>query len=311
MKMRLTSSHLAAPDIRVLRFVRANGQPLPPQPPGAHVDVHLPNGHVNPYSLCGDPSDAEAFTIAVRRQHEGRGGSEWLHTGLSENDVVPISAPRDQFRLVRGSRHTLLLAAGIGITPILSMARALHADGASFELHYSTRAGSGAPFAEELRRLCAPGRFFHHSHGRHAPGTPSLAALAGRLATGTAVYCCGPTGYMDMVRTACAGLPAEDVHFEAFQGRADDGFVATDCKVRIGSTGQVLEVPAALSMLAVLEQHGFRIPSKCGEGVCGTCEIGYRSGKVIHRDVVLGPRARQHRLMACVSRTASTVLLDL
>lgn len=311
MKMRLTSSHLVTPDIRLLRFVRANGQPLPPQPPGAHVDVHLPNGHVNQYSLCGDRADTEAFTIAVQRQPEGRGGSEWLHAGLSQNDVVPISAPRDQFSLAKGSRHTLLLAAGIGITPILSMARALHAEGSSFELHYSTRTGSGAPFAEELGLLCPPGRFFRYSDGRHALGALRPAALVERMEVGTAVYCCGPEGYMDAVRAACACLPEDSVHFEAFKGRSDDGFVAADCRIQIVSTGQVLEVPADVSMLSVLEQHGFRVPSKCVEGVCGTCEIGYRSGKVIHRDVVLGPKARQQRLMPCVSRTASTVLLDL
>jgi len=299
MKMRLAAARLLTPDVRLLSFERVNGKPMPAPAPGDHVDVHLPNGHVNQYSLCGPPEETDRYTIAIKKLPEGRGGSDWLHSGLNLGDIALVSQPRNHFPLERGRPHTILLAAGIGITPIASMAGELARTGARFELHYSTRT-QDAPFAEELAGLCGAAKFRHHTGGRKHPGGLSLEQVLASAPQGTAVYCCGPQSYMDAVRAATASWPEEDVRFEAFQAPQDDGFVPAPATVQIRSTGETLHVAADESLLAVLNRKGF-----------GTCEIGYLSGKVLHRDAVLGPKAHQRRMMPCVSRTNTTVVLDL
>jgi vanillate O-demethylase ferredoxin subunit len=190
------------------------------------------------------------------------------------------------------------------------MARELARTGASFELHYSTRTPD-APFADELAGLGGAAKFHHHTGGRKQPGGLSVEQVLSGVPPGTVVYCCGPQGYRDVVRAATASWPEEDVRFEAFQAPQEDGFIPALATVQIKSTGETLHVAADESVLEVLNRKGFDIPSKCSNGVCGTCEIGYLSGKVLHRDAVLGPKAHQRRIMPCVSRTNTTVLLDL
>lgn len=311
MKMRLVQARMLAPDVRLLRFAKANGTALPPQKPGDHVDVLLPNGYVNQYSLCGDPADAAHFTIAVKHLPAGRGGSAWLTRELEVGAIVPVSAPRNHFELEHGRAHTLLLAAGIGITPIVSMATALARRGESFSLHYSTRDPQNAPFARELREIAEGTRFVHHTGPKGGRTAFDARSVLAQHPAGTVVYCCGPQGYMEAVETAASHLPAEDLRFEAFAPLQDDDFVPAPCHVQIASTGRRLEVPAQESLLQGLRREGFRIESKCESGTCGSCEIGYLSGKVIHRDRLLSTRARQSRILPCVSRTNTPVVLDL
>lgn len=310
MKMRLVAASLLAPDVRLLSFERVNAKPMPAPRPGDHVDVHLPNGHVNPYSLCGRLEEVGRYTIAVKKLADGRGGSAWLHSGLRPGDIALVSQPRNHFPLEHGRSHAILLAAGIGVTPIVSMAAELARTGASFELHYSTRTPA-APFAEELAGWAGAANFHHYCGGRDRPGGLRIEQLLGRAPPGSVVYCCGPQAYMDAVRAATASWPEGSVRFEAFQAPRDDGFVPAPATVQIRSTGEIVHVAADESVLAALRRKGFDIASKCNNGVCGSCEIGYLSGKVVHRDAVLGPQARQRRMMPCVSRTTTTVVLDL
>ena len=313
MKLEVAAVADAAPGVRVLTFRHRLRPALPEPEPGAHVDLHLPDGRVRQYSLCGDPADATGYTIAVKLEPEGRGGSRWVHQQLQPGAVVPVSAPRNHFRLADEARQHVLVAGGIGITPIAAMARHLARCGAAFELHYCVRDEASAPLLPELQAACGT-RLHLWRSGGDVPSRFDPHRLSPPPQPGTHLYCCGPHRLVDAVLAATAGWPTGSVHVEHFAPLYDAGFVPEAFQLGIASTGATLEVPAGRSALDVLREHGFMQPSSCGIGVCGACECGYRvadGSTVIHRDVAIDDTARAHRMTPCVSRARGRVLLDL
>ena len=285
---------------------------LPGFTAGAHVDVHVPDGRVRHYSLCGDPHDRSTYRIAVKLEESGRGGSRWLHETVRAGGVLTVSAPRNHFELEPGPAACLLLGAGIGITPILSMALHLARTGTPFWVHQFARSREAAPLRREIAEAAGPERTRLHLDDEPAT-LADLAALLAARADGTHLYCCGPAGFMDAVRAAAeaAGWTDDTVHFEAFQPLFDEGFVPEPFGIEIASSGATLAVPARRSALAVLAEAGIALPSSCEIGVCGSCECGFTAGDPIHRDVVLSPRARRDRFIPCVSRASGTLRLAL
>lgn len=309
MKLRVAELHRKTQDVMAIRLVHPRRPRLPVWQAGAHVDVHLPVVGVRQYSLCGDPEDRSHYTIAVKREDTGRGGSSWLHSHLEVGTEIPVSAPRNHFQLAPQKGPHLLIAGGIGVTPLTAMARELKRHGTDFVMHYCARNRLSAPLLEELEAICDDRlRVWLSDSGERFE---AQAVLAG--APGTELYVCGPARLTDAVEQAATSLdwPTEQFHSERFTALQDADFQPEAFEAIIASTGSKLSIPADRSLLSVLSDHGIALDSSCEIGVCGACECGYTEGSVVHRDVVLGPESRKTRLMSCVSRGRGTVVLDL
>ncbi|MEE4024873.1 PDR/VanB family oxidoreductase [Gordonia sp. PKS22-38] len=288
------------------RLVPADGAPLTPFVPGSHLIVTA-GAHRNAYSLVDDGFLPTSYGISVLRRsgndETDRGGSDWLHRNVSEGTVLDVEGPRSMFAPIWNQRHALLVAGGIGITPVLSHLRSALRRGTSAEVIYSYRRAGGAHL-DELRDLAAhPDITLYEVSG--ADDTRWL--LAERLAhqpLGTHAYACGPApmlaAYLELA--AAAGWPTSRVHLERFAAPEQDPgdpFTAT-----VRSTGVRIDIPAGVSLLQGLLDHGVPVPSLCRQGVCGECRIGVRSGVIEHRDFVLTDEERvaADSMLCCVSR---------
>ncbi|MGE0627645.1 MAG: 2Fe-2S iron-sulfur cluster-binding protein [Hyphomicrobiaceae bacterium] len=297
-------AELAAEDIMLFELARADGGELPEFTPGAHVEVEVPGGLLRKYSLANDPAERDSYQIAVKRERGGRGGSQAMLERVKAGDSLLVSAPRNDFELKPSPAGYTLIAGGIGITPILSMARCLKSSGAGkFKLYYLTRAREATAFHDELSAPAYRGIVrIHHDGGDPDNGLdlwPVLEKPRGH------VYCCGPRGLMQAVRDMTGHWSSGAVHFEAF---TDGGGAKPDDKpfqVRVGAGGRVIDVPAGSTILESLRQAGFSVPSSCESGTCGSCKTRLLSGDVEHRDFVLTEDEKARYVMVCVSRAAS------
>jgi ferredoxin-NADP reductase len=287
------------------------GELLPPWAPGAHLDLVLRPDLVRQYSLCGDPDDRSVLEVAVLREVDGRGGSEFVHDELSDGDRIRIRGPRNRFALVDAPRY-LFIAGGIGITPIVPMIAAADAAGADWRLVYGGRMRSSMAFRDELSQ----------KHGDRVTlwpqdelGLLDLDDLLGRPAEGTAVYCCGPEKLLAAVEQRCQAWPPGALHVERFAAKdgADLG-ERTSFEVELAQSGITLSVPEDRSILEVVEDAGVPALSSCQSGTCGTCETPVLGGVPDHRDSVLTDeeQAANDTMMICVSRARSShLILDL
>lgn len=312
MTLRITQIVYEADNI--LRYVLADpaGVPLPPFTAGAHIDLHLPGGLVRPYSLCGDPADRSRYDIAVLRDEKGRGGSKALHDTLRAGGLISVSAPRNQFPLAETATRHLLLAGGIGVTPMIAMIYTLVSLGQAFEMHFCTRAPEVTAFRNFLAPRIANGSvILHHDNGDPARGL-DIQTLLKDPESGTHLYYCGPVGFMDAVKGASAHWPKGTVHFEYFSSPADP-IVAVGgdgaFQVKIKDTGEVFEVPADKTIVSVLRDNGYAVDTQCEEGFCGTCMTRYVEGEADHRDIILDDDDRGQFMLICCSRAKSPVIV--
>jgi ferredoxin-NADP reductase len=302
--------------INSYEFVDPEGKELPPFTAGAHIDVHLPNGVIRQYSLSNSPTERHRYVIAVLRDEKGRGGSKALHDSLRVQDIVTVSEPRNNFELVPGAKKVILLAGGIGMTPLKSMAHALEASGVPFEMHYCARDAGCVAFKEQLDTQWQHGKLhFHFDQGDPARGL-DIAELLKSPGEDTHLFYCGPAGFMKACGAAASHWQAGTVHFEHFKAPEPDKSAAQlapgTFMVKIASTGAMIEVPADRSIADVLEEAGVHIETSCQAGLCATCKIRYLEGEVDHRDYILSDDEHGQFLTACVSRATSPVLvLDL
>ncbi|MGY0056706.1 PDR/VanB family oxidoreductase [Streptomyces sp. LZ34] len=308
----VTETHVETDTVKVLRLVRSDGATLAPYPAGAHIDVTGPTGITRPYSLCGPPDDTGAYTIAVKREQNSRGGSQALHDKAERGTELTIGTPRRLFGLAPEAGEHHLVAAGIGITPLLAMAYELHARGAEFRLHYVARRRAEAAFAGLLEKSAFADRVVSHfGAGRQAVARELAAALAG-LPADAHVYTCGPQSFMARVRDLAAlGLPEERIHSEAFQaGTPADTGAGDGFEVEL-DTGEVFTVPPGKSIADVLEENGVPLETSCREGICGTCVLRVLEGEPDHRDHCLSAKekAAGDQIAACVSRATSPRLV--
>ncbi len=304
-----------ADGIAAIELARDDGDPLPPFTAGSHIDVHLENGLFRQYSLWNNPSGADRYCLGVLREEPGRGGSQAMHM-LRSGSRLKISPPRNRFELVSDAGDSLLLAGGIGITPILCMAQVLHGRGAEFELHYCARARGRMAFRDLLRKSDFAERV--HLHFDDGPDDQKLdiPSIARAHRPGRHLYVCGPAGFMDAVLEAAASTwPSGTMHKEHFTldveppDRDDRAF-----RVRVASTGEELEVPADRSVVETLAEIGIEIPTSCEQGICGTCITGVLDGVPDHRDFVLTEEEHvaNDQMTVCCSRALSDlIVLDL
>lgn len=313
--VRVARKTAEAQDIAGFELVAADGAALPAFSAGAHIDVQLPRGLLRPYSLCSDPRETQCYRIAVLREPASRGGSLAMHA-LKEGDALEISAPRNHFALASQASEHLLLAGGIGITPIVCMAEQLASAGARFELHYATRSASRTAFLAHLRDAAYAGCVhIHHSHGA-AMQRLDLAAVVAQPRAGRHLYVCGPAGFIDAALAAAhaAGWPPETLHREYFAAPATAPAEQGAFEVQINSTGAVIRVAPDQSVIAALAAAGIQRPVSCEQGVCGTCLTGVLDGQPEHRDVYLTDEehARGDCFTPCCSRALSPrLVLDL
>lgn len=314
-EVRVVKKTTEAEGIASFELARLDGQPLPPFGAGSHIDVHVPGGLVRQYSLCNASHEQHRYRIAVLRDPTSRGGSAGMHDSVNEGDVITISTPRNHFAL-HPAQHTLLLAGGIGVTPLLCMADRLARTGAGFALHYCTRSAERTAFAAEIAASAmAPHVHFHFDAGAAEQKLDLAAVLAGPGAD-KRVYVCGPAGFIDhVVTTAHAmGWPQDRIHLEYFAAPAQDTSGDEGFEVRIASTGKTYAIAPDVSIVEALRGQGIEIMTSCEQGVCGTCITRVLEGEVDHRDMYLtdDEKASNEQFMPCCSRARSKLLvLDL
>jgi vanillate O-demethylase ferredoxin subunit len=315
MKVRIERIVDEALDIRSFRLVRSDGQPLDSYEPGAHVDLTGPTGVTRQYSLCSPPEDRRAYLVAVKKEAQSRGGSLALHEQVEEGMELEMGAPRNLFRLDPTATEHVLFAAGIGVTPLLSMAYRLAESGQPYRLHYFARSPEYAAFSTLLASTFATNVQFHYG----VEPTDMDAALTDSLsqAGSTAhVYTCGPAPFMNKVVEVAARSRCDDfIHLEHFQADpAANAGPSGSFEVELASSGVVLHVPADSSLVDVLQAHGCDIDTECREGICGTCIVEVLDGVPEHRDNCLSnkEKAGNKQICACVSRALSArLVLDL
>ena len=303
-------------DICTFELVDTSGRPLPAFSAGSHIDVQLPGGITRQYSLCNDPQESHRYLIGVLKDPATRGGSKAMHEQVNEGDTLTISAPRNHFPLAHEAAHSLLLAGGIGVTPILGRAERLAIAGASFELHYATRSRERTAFHDRIAGAgFAPKVQFHFDDGAPAQKLQLDTLLAAPM-PGTHLYVCGPKGFMDAVlaKARANGWPEAQIHYEYFGAvvatKLDDG----SFEVKLASSGKIVLILKDQTVTAALAAAGVEILTSCEQGVCGTCITRVLEGEPDHRDLYFTPeeQARNDQFTPCCSRSKSPLLvLDL
>ena len=303
----LHTKEVVARDVVQLRLRRPDGTRLPDWTPGAHIDLVLPDGSTRQYSLCGDPRDAFEYRIAVLREDAGRGGSRFVHDSLRQGDAVRFGGPRNNFRLTPAERY-LFIAGGIGITPIIPMARAASALGAEWRLLYCGRDRDGMAFADELADAGDRVRVHDSAH----QGRADLAEWIGEFRADTKLYSCGPEELIAAVRETTSSWRRGWVRFERFTAAAPSlPARSTAFEVEVDGTAARVRVEPGVAVATALREAGFDILTSCSRGVCGTCETRLLGGEPDHRDSILDDdeRADSTTFFPCVSRARSDRLI--
>lgn len=301
-------------DITSLLLAGLGGVPLPDFTAGAHIDFETPSGLVRQYSLCNAPGEAGRYRIGVLRDPASRGGSRSVHDDVEVGTRLRISAPKNHFPLGEAEK-SLLIAGGIGVTPILAMAEALAGQGGDFEFHYCSRAAARTAFVSRIDGSAFASRVRYHFDDGAPDQVFDIASTLGPPVAGKHLYVCGPKGFMDAVIDTAKRLAwsAECIHFEYFAAEAPSTSGGA-FEVVIASTGQVIPVIEGVTVTAALEQHGVDVPVSCEQGVCGTCVTRVLEGVPDHRDFFLtdAEHAKNDQFTPCCSRSKSPrIVLDL
>jgi phthalate 4,5-dioxygenase reductase subunit len=307
---------LVANDIWLFRLVHPKGLALPTFTAGAHVTVKTPSGQKRNYSLCNNPFETAYCELAVKLEHQGRGGSQSMIEQVKEGDFLQVSMPKNDFGLIDQAKEVIFIAGGIGVTPLLSMlrqmhdARSMHAN-VRFRFYYCARNKAGAAFVDTLQDLSNTSEMgevsFHFDGGNPDLGLDLWPVL--EKPTAAHIYCCGPQSLMDAVRDMSGHWPQGRVHFESFGASPAQQFGPSEAfEVKLLSTQQTISVAANESILEALRKNGHAVPSSCESGTCGSCKLDLISGNVEHRDFVLNDEEKHHHIMVCVSRAFSGVI---
>ncbi|MFC5461074.1 PDR/VanB family oxidoreductase [Massilia niabensis] len=304
-----------AEDIVSLELASVDGKPLPPFSAGSHIDVHVGQGLVRQYSLCNDPIESHRYQIAILRDPHSRGGSAAVHEKISMGDVIQISEPRNHFPLAN-AEHYLLLAGGIGVTPILCMAERLATIGVPFDMHYCSRSPERTAFLERIRTSAFTDRVHFHFDTGDTAQKLDLDKVLAAAGNSTHLYVCGPAGFIEFVTDTARnqGWDADRVHLEYFGAAPQDTAGDIAFEVKIASSGMTYTIPTGKSVCTALLEHGIDIPVSCEQGVCGTCITRVLDGTIDHRDVYFTDeeKAANDQFTPCCSRAKSSLLvLDL
>ncbi|MDO9280103.1 MAG: PDR/VanB family oxidoreductase [Polaromonas sp.] len=311
--VRVAQKNTEALDIDSFELVAVDGQPLPAFSAGSHVDVHLPGGLVRQYSLCNSSGENHRYQIAVLKDANSRGGSKAMHEQVKVGDALQISAPKNHFMLAHEAKRHVLLAGGIGVTPILCMAERLTATGADFEMHYCTRSVERTAFRARMAETGLAAKVAFYVDDAVPAQKLDIAKLLAKPEPDVHLYACGPKGFMNAVLETArsSGWNEAQLHYEFFG--ADVSPVATDetFEVQVASSGQIVTVGKEQTILDALAAAGVEILSSCEQGVCGTCLTRVIEGVPDHRDMYLTPeeQAANDQFLPCCSRSKSARLV--
>lgn len=292
-----------------LELVHPHGDALPAWTPGAHIDIDLGAGLLRQYSLCGDPADPSFYRIGVLREPSSRGGSIQIHDVVRPGQEVRISEPRNNFELSDSTTPLIFIAGGIGITPILAMARQAEQQGREFTLHYGGRSRRNMAFLRELEVF--GDKVSLYSDDREGP--LALDEILQDAHTGDhEVYVCGPGGLLDEVERRSQDWPKNTFHCERFVPKVIEAPADGEREflVACSESGVTVNIPADVSILESLENAGIAVPNSCREGTCGSCETTVLSGLPDHRDSLLSSEEQEsgETMLLCVSRCKSDLL---
>jgi ferredoxin-NADP reductase len=308
--LRISAINAEAKGILSFELTSLEGQDLPYFKPGAHLEIHLPNGLIKHYSLSNNSVERNRYVVGVSLSPVSRGGSSFLHGGMRVGDSIRTSLPRNHFPLIETAERYDFIAGGIGITPILAMIRWCVDNGKDWHLHYLARSRLRAAFFEELQQLSARKVSYHFLDEQD--GQPlDIEGAVSAMPWNSHIYCCGPGPLMERVKDATAGRPAEHAHFEWFSAAPKvDSELATSFSVIARRSGLTVSIPPDQSILEVLENSGICLPFSCREGLCSSCETRVIAGVPDHRDLVLSDqqKATNQTMLICVSRSKSEVL---
>ncbi len=310
MRVRLTGIRYAAKDISLFEFCRVDGGALPPAEPGSHVDVRLPNGLVRQYSLVESGEQPAAYTVAVKKEASGRGGSRYLHDQVKVGDELVLGAPRNNFPLHQDGAPAILIAGGIGITPLWCMASHLQRQGADWRLYYACRDRTAMAFYDSAARLDSVHLHFDDESGGAGLDLMKIVAEAPRDAH---LYCCGPAPMLSAFAEATKAWPADRCHVEHFALtqplRSGGGFT-----VVLAKSGVEMFVPEGRSIAHVLIEAGIDVATSCEQGFCGTCEVRVLDGAPEHNDSILSEKDRASNrtaMICCAGSKTERLVLDL
>ncbi|WP_061134073.1 PDR/VanB family oxidoreductase [Caballeronia fortuita] len=309
----VTDKREIAEDIFLFELRHGNGGQLPPFTAGAHLLVHTPAGIARRYSLCNDPAERERYVIAVKRDAAGSGGSLSMARDVHVGATLGVSPPLNYFALSAEASRYLLIAGGIGITPMRAMMAEIAARGAHFDVIYCTRSPETTAFLDELKASDFASRVrVHHDFGDRAQSL-AIAPLVAERFGDTHIYCCGPRPLMQAVRDAASHWPSSAVHFEDFGTSAKESASGEKpFNVRLARSGGCVNVAPGETILDALRANGIDTPSSCEAGTCGSCRTRLLAGEADHRDFVLDDDEQTSEIMICVSRARSDELvLDL
>jgi ferredoxin-NADP reductase len=308
---RLSKIEDVARDTKIFTFQRVDGGKLPAYKAGAHIDLHLPNGMLRQFSLTVPASDPDGYTVGVKRDENSRGGSRYIIEQMKVGDQIKISAPRNNFPLVEDAVHVVLVAGGIGITPIWCMAQELETQGRSWKIHYACRSQADMAFLSDLKKL-NPERVHLHFDDEAGGKVLDLAAAIAEAPADAHFYCCGPNPMLKAFEAAAASRPRANVHIEYFTAKEEasanelGGFW-----VELAKSGEEYFIPPGRKVLEVLFDAGVDVDYSCELGICGACETKVISGTPIHHDSVLSEeeQAGNDKVMICCCGCATERLV--
>jgi len=313
LELRIRAVTWEAPNIHSYELRLPSGGELPPFTAGAHIDLHLPNGMVRSYSLSNSQDERDRYVVGVQKDVKSRGGSRCIHESLHAGVIIKVSGPRNNFELDESAEVSVLFAGGIGVTPILSMARRLASLGKTWVVYFSARTRADAAFVDELTALAkASAHGTLHLNFDQEPGGRmlDLAALVAAAPANAHFYCCGPLPMLAAYEAATASRPPAQVHLEYFSAKeapiTTGGFTVVAAK-----SGKEVIVPEGKNILDALLGAGIDVQYSCMEGVCGSCEVSVLEGQPIHRDLVLTKAEQEasRTIMVCVSGCKSQRLV--
>jgi tetrachlorobenzoquinone reductase len=310
---KLTAIEDVARDTKLYTFRRVDGAPLPAYKPGAHIDLHLPNGLVRQFSLVVPAANPDSYTVGVKRDENSRGGSRYIIDQMKVGDQIKISAPRNNFPLIENADHVTLFAGGIGITPIWCMAQELAASKRSWKLYYACRSRADMAFLETLQKLDPAAVHLHFDD--EAGGVLDMAAAVAATPANAHIYCCGPNPMLKAFEAATAGRARNLIHVEYFTPK-EEAAAGQESKlggfwVELARSGEEYFIPEGKKVLEVLFDAGVDVDYSCELGICGACETKVISGTPIHHDSVLSEeeQASNEKVMICCCGCATERLV--
>jgi ferredoxin-NADP reductase/predicted pyridoxine 5'-phosphate oxidase superfamily flavin-nucleotide-binding protein len=304
--------------IKALKLTAKDGGILPAFEPGSHLPVEIElstkNTALRHYSITSSSHDNRFYEIAVQQEKHGSGGSNYMHEQLSLGQIINAKSPVNAFSLSSPGKHHILIAGGIGITPILSMLRHLSQKNESYELHYSVKTDNDLAFKAEIVKLAGNNAHFYVTKGKSTEGNSTHKSLPTRLDINSLfnernksshVYVCGPIKMIEAVKDTADenNWQANRIHFESFGSSAQETDQAVEVKLK--KSGKVIVIDPKQTLLDGLLAANINVPFECKRGECGMCVTEYVEGTPDHRDIYLTKDEKAHSLCLCVSRAKS------